>query len=39
VYVDVPPSECVLIRRAEENAAEVARPEDTPEPVMIDTSA
>jgi iron(III) transport system ATP-binding protein len=39
VFVDVPPAECVLIRRADESAAELARPEDTLEPVMIDTTA
>jgi ABC-type Fe3+/spermidine/putrescine transport system ATPase subunit len=39
VFVDVPPSECVLIRRAEEGEAELARPQDTLETVMIDTSA
>jgi iron(III) transport system ATP-binding protein len=39
VYIDVPPEECVLIRRADEGESELARPEDTLEPVMIDTTA
>jgi len=40
VYVDIPPSECVLIRQAvaDEGEAEKARPEDTLGPVMIDTT-
>ncbi|MCW2646265.1 MAG: iron(III) transport system ATP-binding protein [Pseudonocardiales bacterium] len=39
VFIDVPPAECVLILRADEGPAELARPEDTLEPVMIDTTA
>jgi iron(III) transport system ATP-binding protein len=38
VYVDIPPSECVVIRREDEGDAEVARREDVLEPVMIDTT-
>jgi iron(III) transport system ATP-binding protein len=39
VFIDIPPSECVLIRRADEAEADLARPEDVLEPVMIDTTA